>query len=163
MRSGSAQAGFTYVVLLIAVALIAVGAASVLESGAQLQRRAAEAELLAIGMEFRAALKRYAEATPFGQPDAPKEVGELLRDPRHPGIVRHLRRLYADPLTGRQEWGWVRTPDGRIVGVHSLSKTPTLRRSGFPPGLEAFAQAQRHDEWVFAWRPFPTGHDVPPR
>lgn len=153
MRSGRWQAGFTYVGLLIAVALIAVGTLTVLETGAQLQLREKEAELIAIGQEFRAALKSYAEATPLGQPDAPKELAELLRDPRHPGTKRHLRRIYVDPLTGRRDWGIVRSPEGRILGVHSRSTSPTLRKNGFPVGLEAFAEAQRHDEWVFALQP----------
>ncbi|MDI6748686.1 MAG: type II secretion system protein [Pseudomonadota bacterium] len=157
MHNGSREAGFTYVALLIAIALIAVGATRVLETGAQLQLREQEAELIAIGQEFRAALKSYAEATPLGQPDAPQELTELLRDPRHPGTKRHLRRLYRDPLTGSKRWGLVRAPDGRILGIHSLSTSPTLRRSGFPVGLEAFAQAQRHDEWVFALQPVPAG------
>ncbi|WP_126446451.1 type II secretion system protein [Sulfuricystis multivorans] len=157
MRSGNGQAGFTYVGLLIAVALIALTGMTVLEVGTQLQRRAQEAELLAIGQEFRAALKSYAEATPLGQPDAPQELAELLRDPRHPGTKRHLRRIYPDPLTGNKTWGVVRAPDGRVLGIHSLDTTPTLRRSGFPVGLEAFAQAHRHDEWVFALQPVPIG------
>lgn len=153
MRNGRLQRGFTYVVLLIAVALIAVGATQVLETGAQLQLREKETALIAIGQEFRAALKSYAEATPLGQPDAPKELGELLRDPRHHGTKRHLRRLYPDPLTGRKDRGIVRSPGGRILGVHSRSTTPPLRKNGFPAGLEAFAQARRHDEWVFALQP----------
>lgn len=157
MHSGRRQSGFTYVGLLIAVALIALAAVTVLESGAQWQLRGQEAELLAIGQEFRAALKSYAEATPLGQPDAPQELTELLRDPRQPGIKRHLRRIYPDPLTGQRAWGLVRRPDGRIVGIHSLSRSPTLRRSGFPAGLEAFAAAQRHDEWIFALQALPFG------
>lgn len=153
MRSGKRPAGFTYVGLLIAVAVMAAGATAALDAGARLQLREQEAELLAIGQEFRAALKSYAEATPVGQPDAPKELGELLRDPRHPGVKRHLRRIYPDPLTGREEWGFARSPDGRIIGMRSLSTSASFRRTGFPAGMEQFAQAERHDEWVFAWMP----------
>jgi type II secretory pathway pseudopilin PulG len=157
MRSGSpgpgTHAGFTYIGLLIFVAVLGAAATASLGAGASLLRRGAEAELLAIGLEFRAALKSYAEATPFGQPDAPKELAELLRDPRYPGVRRHLRRLYPDPLTGRTEWGVVRDPGGRILGIHSLSTTATLRQAEFPLGLESFQQARRHDEWVFALVP----------
>jgi type II secretory pathway pseudopilin PulG len=157
MRIGSpgpgTNAGFTYIGLLIFVAMLGVVATASLGAGTSLQRHGAEAELLAIGLEFRAALKNYAEATPFGQPDAPKELAELLRDPRYPGVRRHLRRLYPDPLSGRAEWGVVRDPGGRIVGIHSLSTTATLRRVEFPLGLESFQQARRHDEWVFALAP----------
>lgn len=155
MRSGNQQAGFTYVGLLIAVAIIAAGSAAALGAGASLQLRDSEAELLAIGREFRRALQSFAEATPVGQPDAPKELTELLRDPRYLGVRRHLRRIHSDPLTGKPEWGIVRSPDGRIVGLHSLSATPVYRQTGFPAGLEAFEKAARHDEWIFAHAPVP--------
>lgn len=153
MRNGRQSAGFTYIGLLITVAVIAAGATAALGTGTSLQLRDTEAELLAIGQEFRRALQDYAAATPFGQPDAPKELAELLRDPRQPGVRRHLRRIYPDPLTGKAEWGIERFPDGRIRGIHSLSKTQTIRRAGFPAGLEGFEKAERHDEWVFALMP----------
>jgi type II secretory pathway pseudopilin PulG len=157
MRSGelsdTSQTGFTYIGLLIIVALVAAGATAALGAGAAVQRRGAEAELLAIGLEFRQALQSYADATPIGQPTDPRELAELLRDPRYPGVRRHLRRLYPDPLTGNLEWGIVRSPDGRIVGLHSLSRTATIRHVEFPVGLEAFEKAEHHDEWVFALLP----------
>lgn len=149
------QQGFTYIGLLIMVAIVAAGATAALDAGATLQRRDVEAELLAIGGEFRAALQSYADATPVGMPQAPLELKELLRDPRYPGVRRHLRRIYPDPLSGKTEWGIVRAPDGRIAGIHSLDRTPTIKRSGFPLGLEHFAKAARHDEWVFAPLPVP--------
>jgi type II secretory pathway pseudopilin PulG len=153
MCSGKRSAGFTYIGLLITVAVIAVGATAALGAGTSLQLRDTEAELLAIGQEFRRALKDYAEATPFGQPDAPKELAELLRDARQPGVRRYLRRIYPDPLTGKAEWGIDRFPDGRIQGIHSLSKTQTIRHAGFPAGLEGFEKAERHEEWIFALTP----------
>jgi type II secretory pathway pseudopilin PulG len=153
MRSGNrrtAEGGFTYIALLIFVAVITAGVAATLEGGSRLQEHSREAELLAIGLEYRAALLRYAQATPPGFPDAPRELAELLRDSRFPNKVRHLRRIYADPLTGKDEWGIDRLPDGRIRGLHSLSTTPTLKRVQFPRGLEAFEQAERHDQWLFS-------------
>jgi type II secretory pathway pseudopilin PulG len=161
MRSGewpgASQAGFTYIGLLIIVALVAAGATAALGAGAAVQRRAAEAELIAIGLEFRQALQSYADATPPGQPAEPRELAELLRDPRYPGVRRHLRRLYPDPLTGNAEWGVVRSPDGRITGIHSRSKTATIRSTDFPVGLESFAPAEWHDAWVFAPMPVQGG------
>ena len=152
-QAGQGQGGFTYIGLLIIVAIISLGATASLGSGVVIQQRLAEAELLAIGLEFRQALQSYSDATPLGQAPAPRELAELLRDPRYPGVRRHLRRIYPDPLTGTPEWGIVRFPDGRIAGIHSLKKSPTIRRTGFPTGLEGFAQAERYDEWVFALMP----------
>lgn len=145
-----AQRGFSYIGLLIVMAIIATGTSIAIEAGATLQQRTGEEELLAIGAEFRAALESYAAATPFGQPTTPLELKDLLRDPRHPGVRRHLRRIYADPLTGKSRWGLLRSPDGRIAGIHSLSKSKTWKRAEFPPGMEHFARAQRHDQWIFA-------------
>jgi type II secretory pathway pseudopilin PulG len=149
---GAKPAGFTYIALLIIVAMIAAGATAALGAGVAIQQRESEAELLAIGLEFRQALQSYADATPAGQPTEPRELAELLRDPRHPGVRRHLRRIYPDPLTGQTEWGIVRSPDGRITGMHSLSKTPTLRHRGFPAGLEGLEKAETHDAWIFAYQ-----------
>lgn len=151
--AGVVQAGFTYIALLIIVAVIAAVATAALGAGVAIQQRDTEAELLAIGLEFRQALQSYADATPAGQPTEPREIAELLRDPRYPGVRRHLRRIYPDPLTGQMEWGIVRFPDGRISGMHSLSKTPTIRHAGFPAGLEGLEKAESHDAWVFALMP----------
>lgn len=145
-----AQRGFSYIGLLIVVALIATGSSIAIEASAALQQRANEEELLAIGAEYRTALENYAAATPVGQPTTPLELSDLLRDPRHPGVRRHLRRIYPDPLTGTPRWGTIRKPDGRIAGIHSLSRSVTWKRSDFPPEMEHFARAMRHDEWVFA-------------
>ncbi len=159
MRSGSStptrQSGFTYIGLLIMVALIAAGATASLGAGANLQRRDVEAELLAIGLEFRAALQSYADATPVGQPTEPKELTELLRDPRYPGVRRHLRRVYPDPMTGQLDWGVMRDPAGRVVGIHSLSAAAPIRQANFPPGMENFEKAQGYSGWVFALAPTP--------
>lgn len=156
MRNGNHHrtkpAGFTYIALLIIVAMIAAGATAALGAGAAIQQRESEAELLKIGLEFRQAMQSYTDATPAGQPTEPRELTELLRDPRYPGVRRHLRRIYPDPLTGQTEWGIVRSPDGRISGIHSLSKTPTIRQTGFPAGLEGLEKAETHDAWIFAYQ-----------
>jgi type II secretory pathway pseudopilin PulG len=115
-----------------------------------IQLRQAEAELLAIGLEFRNALQSYAEATPNGVPPAPETLAELLRDPSYPGVRRHLRRIHYDPLTGKADWGIIRGPDRRIAGIHSLSQRATFKRDGFPDELAALAGKESHDQWVFA-------------
>ncbi len=143
------QLGFTYIGVLIAVAIISAIATASLGAGMALQQREIEAELLAIGLEYRVALQSYADATPAGQPTTPMELSDLLKDLRYPGVRRHLRRIYPDPFTGNANWGILRSPDGRISGIHSLSNTTTIRRSGFPPGLEEFEKAELHNEWIF--------------
>lgn len=97
--------GFTYVSVIILVAIIGLVAATTLRIGATMQRAQAERELLYIGEQFSDALKSYAGATPQGQPQQPPTLKELLRDPRFPGTRRHLRKIFIDPMTGKAEWG----------------------------------------------------------
>ena len=153
MRSGEgwrkAQRGMIYLALLLAIAALGGLSAVGLRVAQTLQTRQAEAELLAIGDEFRAALKSYAEATPNGLPPAPETLAELLRDPRYPGVKRHLRRIYHDPFTGRPDWGIVRGVDRRIIGIHSLDGGETFKRDGFSAELSALTGKTRHSEWVF--------------
>jgi hypothetical protein len=82
------------------------------------------------------------------QPEWPRTLAELLEDKRTARTVRHLRRLPVDPTSGRAEWGLLREGD-RIVGVHSLSSRPPLRRRNFPPEFAAFERARRLSDWHF--------------
>lgn len=143
------QRGMIYLALLLGIALIGGTSAVGLRMAHTAQIRSAETELLAIGMEFRRALQSYAEATPLGFPVNPASLEELLRDARNPGIQRHLRRIYPDPLTGKSTWGLLRGPDQRIVAIHSLSPTSTFKQQNFPVELEALAGVQRHSDWIF--------------
>ncbi|MDB5774356.1 MAG: type secretion system pseudopilin PulG [Herbaspirillum sp.] len=151
-RAGRAggQDGFTYVALLIVLAVIAIASAATLQMGALLQRRQAERELLSIGHEFSAALTSYAAATPVGQLTTPPTLEVLLKDPRYPNITRHLRKLYADPITGKAEWGLVKAPDGNgIVGIHSLSTTAPIKIGNFEPEFQALAGRTSYTDWIF--------------
>lgn len=151
MRTGEVRPrralGLASVLLLIWVAALGAVAAHALQQGAAMSRRQAERELLAIGAEFETALRSH------GGP--PTTLDELLRDPRAPGVRRHLRRLRADPLTGRREWGLLTDSQGRIVGVFSLAPGEPLQRAGFPAAHARFAQASSYRDWVFGPQPLP--------
>ena len=153
--SAFTQGGMIYVALLLGVALIGGLSAVSLKVAQTIQLRGAEAELLAIGLEFRSALQSYADATPNGLPNTPDSLSELLRDARSPGIQRHLRRIYHDPLTGKPEWGIVRGPDRRIAGIHSLSQGEALKRENFPAELAYLSGAKGYQDWVFSIISFP--------
>jgi type II secretory pathway pseudopilin PulG len=149
-----AQAGFTYIGVLILLAIIALTATGGLQVGAVMQRRAAEESLLDIGGEFRAALKSYAKATPAGLPTAPRSLQDLLRDPRFPNPVRHLRKVYFDPMTGKQDWALVFSPDGMgILGIHSRSTGRPIKIGNFPPAYQSFQDSKSYAEWIFALPP----------
>lgn len=146
------EAGFTYFTVLFLVALLGLGAASAGSVWHTERRREKEAELLAVGHEFRAAIARYVRATPSGRPAYPRRLEDLVRDPRVPGVARHLRRVYRDPVTGRADWGLVPAPDGGIMGVHSLSAEQPVKRAGFRAIDAGFAEAASYADWVFVHR-----------
>lgn len=147
------NAGFTYLGLLIFIAIMGMVAAATVTAGSVMQRRMHEDELLRIGSQFQAAFKIYYESSPVGQRHYPSELIDLIRDPRYTSVRRHLRRIYVDPLTGRAEWGIIKAPEGGIMGVYSLSEETPIRVSGFAPEFAAFEGKQKYSEWGFTFTP----------
>lgn len=149
----SAHSGFAYLIVLVAVAVTSAIAASALQAGAALARRSAENELLAVGEDFRRALRSYAglpaTAAAGHAVNGPKSLQDLLRDPRQPGIVRHLRQVPADPLTGRFEWGLIEDSNHGIQGIYSLAPGKPIKQVGGAPGLENQAP-DSYAAWVFS-------------
>ena len=147
------QAGYAYLALLILIAIIGVTAAAAIQLGEIYQRRTAEKELLFVGGEFQRALASYAANTPLGQPDQPRTLDDLVRDPRYPNPVHHLRKLYADPMTGKPDWLLLMSPDGQtIVGIRSASKEHPIQIANFPPEFKGFEKKKNYGEWVFISR-----------
>ncbi|MFC0169615.1 type II secretion system protein [Pseudoduganella danionis] len=145
------QSGFTYLSLVILLAIIGLVTASAIKLGAMLQRSKAEQELLLIGAAFSDALQSYAEATPAGQASLPGSLNDLLRDPRFPTPRRHLRKIFADPVTGRVEWGIVYAGDKRgVVAVYSLSNAKPVKLSNFPSRFAGFSGALKISDWKFS-------------
>jgi type II secretory pathway pseudopilin PulG len=167
MRSGEAarvgpgrrrpQQGVAYLLLLVAVALIGMAAAAALSLGATMARSDAEQQLLAVGAELEQALRSYAGVPVAGTlgPGArgPRTLEDLLRDPRSPGVRRHLRKLYADPLTGSGEWGLVRDSEGFITGVYSRAPGRPIKTLGFDTRWADFEKADTYRDWVFGLVP----------
>ncbi len=151
-RPGHAR-GFAYIFLLVMVALLGGAAAATLELGATMARRDAERQLLAVGGEIQAALRSYAgvaQHTATGvQAQGPQTLDDLLRDPRAPGVRRHLRQLYADPMTGKPDWTVLRDAQGRITGVHSQAAGTPIKRTGFDAVWASFEDADSYQKWVF--------------
>ncbi|MFT0174476.1 type II secretion system protein [Paraburkholderia mimosarum] len=153
-RRRRGQLGLAYLALLIGVAIIGVAAAGTIQLGALYQRRMAEKELLYIGDQFQRALLSYADKTPLGLPTQPRTLDELVRDPRYPSPVRHLRRVYADPLTGKADWVLVLSPNGQtIVGIHSASREHPIQLRQFPERFRGFEDKRSYTQWVFIARP----------
>lgn len=149
---GRRSQGFAYLLLLVVVATIATFAGYSVELGSTMSRRDAEQELLRVGEEFERALLSYARGGPTAgglSRGGPRSLDDLLRDPRHPGMLRHLRKRYRDPLTGRSEWGVLRDAAGGVLGVYSLAPGKPIRQAHFPAHWEHLADAGSYADWVF--------------
>jgi type II secretory pathway pseudopilin PulG len=129
-------AGFTYIGLMLSLAIGMTGLASASVSWHTAVQRSQEAQLIFIGTEFKAAIKSFYDATPGAAKQLPRRLEDLLLDTRYPTVRRHLRKIYVDPLTGRAEWGLVATPAG-ITGVYSLSPREPFKNRGTPPAAKS--------------------------
>lgn len=146
----SAQSGFAYLYVLMLIALIGLGLAAAGALWRTDAQRARETELLFVGDQYRQAIRSYYELDP-AQPRLPQNLNDLLEDTRRPGIVRHLRRAYRDPLTGG-EFALIHEPDTQgIVGVHSSATGRPFKAAGFEPENAGFSGAARYDEWRFVF------------
>jgi len=150
---GAGSRGFTYIGALIIVAIIGVGLGAIGPVAHTLQMRDKERELLFIGDEFRRAIALYYEGSPGGLKQYPRTLEDLLRDTRYASVRRHLRKIYADPMTGKREWGLVEASGVGITGVYSLSQEPPLKKANFPARHQSFATAEKYSDWKFAYVP----------
>nr|WP_187362424.1 type II secretion system protein [Massilia rubra] len=116
------------------------------------QQRAKERQLLFIGNEFRKAIGDYYERSPGAVKRYPADLKALLLDERHVGTVRHLRRIYMDPMTLDQEWGLVRALDGTVMGVYSTSSLSPIKKR-FSEHNAGFENASAYSEWKFVYVP----------
>jgi type II secretory pathway pseudopilin PulG len=142
--------GFTYVGLLALVVLIGLMLAAAGEVAATAAQRERETQLLWVGHEYRAAIRRYWRYKRV----YPQTLQELLgAAPDAPVQVRYLRRLYPDPMTNAVDWLLVPAPNGGIMGVASSSKRAPLKTAHFDGDDQDFANATAYSEWQFTFVP----------
>jgi type II secretory pathway pseudopilin PulG len=151
--------GFTYLTVLFMVAIMGFGLALAGEVWHTAAAREKEAELLYAGNQYRKAIERYYLSGPR---QYPRSLEDLLKDPRKPDTVRHLRRLYPDPITGKSEWGIVKAPDGGVMGVYSTSEEQPLKTAGFRLRDRGFENVAKYSGWNFAHAPTAV-QPVPPK
>ncbi|WP_283743532.1 type II secretion system protein [Sideroxydans sp. CL21] len=147
------SAGFTYIGLLILVAIMGVTLATIGTFWKTAQQRAKEQQLLFIGNQFSQAITAYNQNTPSGAVQFPKKLEDLVLDKRYLNTTRYLRKIFADPITGTRQWGLIKGADGGIVGVYSLSEIEPIKKNNFGRGCEAFAGKKHYSEWKFVYHP----------
>ncbi|MGE5452829.1 MAG: type II secretion system protein [Acidobacteriota bacterium] len=128
--------GMTYLMVLWWVAISSVVLAALGQQWAMEARRQRDLELAFRGNQIRQALTDYYNQAPEGQPKLlPSRLEDLLLDPRQAKVVRHLRQLWPDPITG-QAWGLIREGP-YIKGVYSTAQRKPVRA---PEGVESYEQ-----------------------
>jgi type II secretory pathway pseudopilin PulG len=153
MRTGSTPTqcrGFTYLGVLLLMAIIGASLASTGVVWHTVQQREREASLLYIGDQMRAAIGAYYRHAGH---QYPQQLSDLLRDPRDVGTTRYLRKIYFDPVTGTQEWGLVKTAQDRIIGVYSLSDQHPIKQANFSQQDRSFENQEKYSDWKFIYVP----------
>lgn len=154
-------AGFTYLGLLFIVAVMGFAMTLAAQVWETKVRREKEGELLFVGNQIREAIGSYYEEMPDGVKRYPSRLGDLLQDNRFPGIKRHLRRLYLDPITGSAEWGLISSEEGGIQGIYSLSNLAPFKKTGFSAEDAEFEGKLQYSEWQFVYVPSNSTNEEP--
>jgi type II secretory pathway pseudopilin PulG len=153
MRAGSTRAprqgGFTFVTLLVTVALLGIGLAALGPFWSAQAQRDNERELLRVGALYAQAIAAYRDSAPGSLKRYPPDLASLLVDTRFVGVRRHLRKLYADPLEPARPWGLVMAADGGVRGVYSLDERMPFANVARDLIVTSLPAAQHYADWKF--------------
>ena len=153
--SESGQRGAILLLLLVMVVILGLATSLAGQTWRSTMQRAREAELLWRGQQYQQAIASYYAVKHGPQQMLPAKLENLLRDPRFPNVVRHLRKLYKDPMTG-EDWELVTDPAERVIGVRSSSDLEPFQQDGFPKELEKLQGKSSYSEWEFVFVPAQT-------
>ncbi len=164
------QRGLTLMVVLVMVVVIGLTLGIAGSTWKATMQRAKEKQLLWVGEQYRQAIESYflmarsRTAGSRGPATYPTNLEDLVKDPRSVETVRHLRKLYKDPMTGEDfdviRLGGVVTDmatngaaAGPIIGVRSTSQEEPFQKDGFPQEYSEFNNAARYSDWAFVFKP----------
>lgn len=144
----------TYIMLAATIVIIGVTTSVVAQSWKMASKMEKEEELLWRGNQIRQAIGGYYEYRKKmhgGQAGNyyPTQLQDLVSDPGRVGY-RWLRRVYDDPITGKDDWVLIRTTGG-IKGVHSSSTKEPLKKDNFREADSSFTGKTHYSEWVFEY------------
>ena len=134
-----AQAGFTYLGVLIAIAILGIGLSVVSEVWTKTAEHQKRVQLEWVGQQYVQAIQSYYYANTGTVHFYPSTLEDLLEDKRYLSIKRHIRTLYPDPFSGKAQWKLIPAPGGGIQGVsfegESLD-TPISKQFVFVPNAQ---------------------------
>ena len=149
------QDGISLMLVLVMVVVVGLTAGLTGSTWRTVMQREREAELLWRGNQYRRAITSYYSAKgSAGSNQYPSSLEDLLRDPRSLQLVRHIRKLYKDPITG-EDWVPILAQEqgGRIKGVRSSSPEEPLKKDGFDEDDKEFANKLHYSDWEFIYKP----------
>jgi hypothetical protein len=149
------QGGFLYLGILFAIFILSIAVFLSSYSYKIDSQREREFELLFIGHQFEIAIESYYNNSPDGIKDLPLKIEDLLLDKRTLIPLRHLRKIYIDPMTNSIDWGLIKNDSGGIVGIYSLSESKPLIKSSefYKQYKDEFNNAQTYSDWKFTFQP----------
>lgn len=151
------QHGYALMAALVMVVVMGLGVGIAASSWRTKVRRSHEQELLWRGDQYRKAIASYYRMVHGGARGSyPRNLESLKNDPRVLHRLRHIRRLYKDPLTG-EDFILIKDGSGGIIGVRSESNSEPFKKDGFSYDNARLTNCKRYSEWEFIFRP--TGED----
>ena len=151
MINSPGNQGFTYIATLMIVMVMGIMLGVVGQSWKTAMLREREEELIFRGTQYKDAITRWNKPRPGQHIATPlRDLKDLLQDPRSPQTTKYLRKLYQDPVTGK-EWNVIKDPVRGIVGVASTSDAAPLKKGGFPDDLKELSDKQKYSEWQFVF------------
>ena len=131
------QRGFTYLGVLLAIALLGLGLTAASGVWVTTARHQRMEQLEWVGQQFVQAIGSYYESSPGRVKAYPRAFEDLLQDKRYASVRRHLRQVYVNPFSGAADWEPIGAPDGGIRGV----RVRVLRRDDEEPEVREFTYA----------------------
>ena len=151
MKQLTNQRGVALMGVLVAVIILGLMAGIAGSTWQTVVQQSKEQELLWRGSQYRDAIESYYKSTKSGSvATLPGELELLVRDSRSVGTLRHLRKLYPDPMTG-EDWVLIKDPAGKISGVRSSSLLEPFKKDNFATENKDFAGKQTYSEWEFVF------------
>ncbi len=111
------QSGFTYLWVLLAIAILGVSLVVTSQMWVATAQRQKIEQMNWIAEQFKQAIGSYYESSPGSVKLYPLTADMLLQDERFVTKKRHLRRIYVNPFSGQPDWDWIRGVDGGLRGV----------------------------------------------
>lgn len=156
MRNNSGCRGFTYLAALMIIMVMGIMLGIVGQSWKTIMQREREEELIFRGRQYKDAITHwYTPRTGEQVVTGLQDMKYLLQDPRMSTTVRYLRRLYSDPMTGK-DFTIIKDTTlpggGGISGVSSTSQDRPFKLNNFPDDLLDLNGKLKYSDWKFVYK-----------